>query len=86
MRSEFKKERFVYIFIIISLIDGGIAEKYGNSATWLSVIASLVLLLGLANWLEFPWIMVHLERWLNLVYRAGERWIAGKKSDEVEPI
>ena len=70
-KSEFRKERFVYYFIIAVLFNLFISTASNGMTCSISVIASVILLIGLAKWLEFPWVVTHLEVWLE---RAGRAW------------
>jgi hypothetical protein len=63
LRAEFRRERFVYIFVITVLVDSLMLAQAPVSAAWFVVVASLVLLIGLAKWLEFPWVVTALEGW-----------------------
>jgi di/tricarboxylate transporter len=63
LRAEFRRERFVYIFIIAALFDALLLSVAPASAAWFMVVASLVLLIGCAKWLEFPWVIAELEGW-----------------------
>lgn len=82
--AQFRKERFVYIFVIITLLDSLFISFAPQNVSIFLCLASLILLIGLANWLEFPWIITHLERWHAALLSKFE----GKKSesDKIEPM
>jgi di/tricarboxylate transporter len=63
IRAEFRRERFVYIFVIAALFDSLMLAVAPPSAAWFIVLASLILLIGCARWLEFPWVLSELEGW-----------------------
>lgn len=48
------------------------------------IVVALLLSIGLAKHLDFPWIGMHLEKWHDLFYRAAEKWLLGKKPQESE--
>jgi hypothetical protein len=53
------------------------------SAASFALIASLILLIGLAKWLEFPWVMAELEGWHN---RLVSLWHSKTNTKpEIEP-
>ena len=81
MKSEFRKERFVYCFVIAVLFNLFVSTVANGLTASLSVVSTLILLIGLAKWLEFPWVVTHLEVWLD---RAGRAWDAkfGKPDQE----
>lgn len=87
IKANFNRERFTYYFVIALLFNiliASIAPK--NSMLYLSIVGCLMLLIALGKWLDFPWISSHLERWHDLFFRFCERWMIGKKPDEVEPL
>lgn len=84
LKSELRKERFVFIFVIITLFDGLILQTGSIALFWYFAVSSLILLIGLARWLEFPWVIVNLEGWLNRLGRAFDKKFLGK-NDDIEP-
>jgi hypothetical protein len=64
LKAEFRKERFVYIFIIGALFDTLMLAVAPGMASSFVLIATIILLIGLAKWLEFPWV-TELEGWHN---------------------
>jgi antibiotic biosynthesis monooxygenase (ABM) superfamily enzyme len=87
--AYFKKERFVYIYIITILFNLLIGSLVGQSNSPLfgfSVVSSLILLVSLAKWLEFPWVVTELERWLNRMGRLFDRKFGDGERDKIEPL
>jgi hypothetical protein len=80
-KANFNKERFVYIFTIVTLVDVCIGWSAPSSVFATLIVASIIILIGLANWLEFPWVVENLGRWLTMI----ERRFSGQKQDETEP-
>lgn len=70
-KAEFRKERFVHIFVILCLFDGLMAAVANTTTFSFFLVASLILAIALAKWLEFPWIVTDLDRWLK---RLGDLW------------
>ena len=64
-RTERKQERFFWFFAVTALLN----VLFFTLAPWAAAICfllfSLVGLIGLAKWLEVPWVVTHLERWLE---------------------
>ena len=80
-----RKERFVYIFIIISMFDG-LMLSTGNEGLFLYFLfMSLIILIGLANWLEFPWVVVNLEKFLNRAGKSWDKWLGIGDDSKIEP-
>ena len=79
--AHFNKERFVYLFVIAVLVVAFIGSVAPRSVFGFLIISSLISLIGLANWLEFPWIIEHLSRWEHLFFRR----IEGKNDNDFEP-
>lgn len=71
-RTERKQERFFWFFAVTALanvIVGSLAPWYAAS---IFVLFSLTGLVALASWLEVPWIVRHLERWLDRAHSKNE--------------
>ena len=59
----------------------------GSSAVFgFSIITSLILLIALAKWLDFPWIVTDLERWHVRLGHWFDRKFGGGKIDKIEPL
>lgn len=71
--TRFNNERFVYLFVIVVLVDAFMGSFAPGTVFGFLIISSLILLIGLAKWLEFPWIIEHLSRWEHLFFRLFER-------------
>jgi hypothetical protein len=71
-RAERRVERFFFLFVISILFDA-ILYKYLDSGWAFTVLTVmiLILLIGVANWLEVPWVVRHLEACLV--------WMSGRK-------
>jgi len=86
LKSSFNRERYIYAFSI-GILFNIIIASFGNNATiGISIVGSLLLFLGLASFLDFPWITPHLNRWHDLAFRVCEKWFMGKKVEETEPL
>ena len=70
-RTERKQERFFWFFAVSSLLN----VIFFSLAPWLAascfLLFSLVGLIGLAKWLEVPWVVTHLTKMLNLAHKAN---------------
>jgi hypothetical protein len=82
---EIRKERFVYIFVMLCLFDGLILAIAPKSVCIFFIISSLILAIALAKWLEFPWIVTNLEVWLTRLGRMWDQKFGGGPGDEIEP-
>ena len=70
---ERKQERFFWIFVIVALINvlvGSLAPWYVET---IFLIFSIIGLIGCANWLGVPWVVTHLERWLDRVSNSKSK-------------
>jgi hypothetical protein len=65
VKTERKQERFFWIFGVVGLMNVIIV----NSTPWYGascfLLFSLIFLIAAARYLEVPWIVQHLERWLD---------------------
>ncbi len=79
----FKRERFVYLYIIIVLFDGLILSIADIKAFSFFLLATLILAIALAHWLEFSWIVTDLRVWLNKLHK--DRKLSSDRANEIEP-
>lgn len=76
-KTERKQERFFCLFTVCALINT-LISALTTWHTWLVLMLfTLILLIGVATWLEVPWVVRHLERWLERLSRS-------KADDETE--
>jgi hypothetical protein len=73
--AQFNKERFCYWFAIVSLFNILVANNLSNTAIFISVASSLIFVIGIGKWLDFPFIHDRLDRWERLAFEACKRWI-----------
>ncbi|KSV84526.1 hypothetical protein N183_11915 [Sinorhizobium sp. Sb3] len=85
LKANFNRERFVYILSIAILFNILIASIGNRSMVGIGLVGSLLLLLGLSKFLDFPWIVAHLDRWHDLALRACEKFV-DKPKEETEPL
>jgi hypothetical protein len=87
LKAEFRRERFVYAFVIVFLFNCFVGSVGPAGVFALSIVASLIFLIAMGKWLKFPWAMKSLERWHNLCLEFAERKIRGKPpaEEETEP-
>jgi hypothetical protein len=84
--AQFNKERFCYLFAIISLLNILVANNMSNPAIFISVVSSLILVIGIGKWLDFPFIYNRLDRWERLAFETCKRWFyKGKLPSGNEP-
>jgi hypothetical protein len=85
LKAEFRRERFVYTFIIATLF----CLLVGVATSWwlffFSVVAATVLLIAMAHWLDFPWVVANLQRWNDAMHTFFLKRANGKP-EEVEPL
>ena len=76
IRAERRTERFFWSFCLIAVLNVYVASHSPVLATVTCILFSLILSLGLAKWLEVPWLSRYLERWfekmLGNIPRPGE--------------
>ena len=88
LKVGFKRERFLYYFIIQGLVLGLVGSYVPGFVFTVLIVFSLLSSIGLAKYLDFPWIVLHLEKWEHLCYEAAQKRLLGKKPEEPqnEPI
>ncbi|RWK81030.1 hypothetical protein [Mesorhizobium sp.] len=86
IKVEAKRVYFVLSFIATAFFLLFVASVGNRAVIAIAIAASLILLIGIAKWLEFPWVVLNLERWHDMFFKACERWIGGKKPPTTEPV
>ncbi|AHD08089.1 ABC transporter permease [Phaeobacter gallaeciensis] len=88
LKVGFRRERFLYYFIIQGLILGVVGPHLPGAVFGVLIVFCLLFSIGLAKFLDFPWIVLHLERWEQLLYDGAKKRILGPPESEVttEPL
>ena len=71
---------------MIILFDGFVGQLARTSVFVFFIVASLILSIALARWLEFPWIVTDLEVWLARVGRWLDNRFGKNEPDKTEPM
>lgn len=69
LKVGFKRERFLYYFIIQGLVLGLIGPYVPGYVFTAMIVIALLFSIGLAKYLDFPWIVLHLEKWSSFSMR-----------------
>ncbi|MDR6955963.1 hypothetical protein J2X65_005350 [Ancylobacter sp. 3268] len=85
-KAQYNKERFCYHFIIVALFNMLMLGGQSSAVATLSLIASLILLIGIGKWLDFPFIHDRLDKWERLFFRAFEKKTTNKIDIDTEPM
>lgn len=87
MKKDARRVYFVLSFIATAFFLLFVASVGSSPAIAIAVAASLILLIGIANWLEFPWVVITLERWHDMFFKFCDGWLNGKtKALTTEPV
>jgi hypothetical protein len=65
-KAQRKTERFFWIFVVVFLVEAYLASNVGWWQFTLVTALAIVFLIGIANWMEVPWIVRHLEACLAI--------------------
>lgn len=68
------------------LFDALVGSLGSSTVFGFLIVTSLILLIGLAKWLEFPWIVTELERWHVRLGRWFDRKFGTGEGDKIEPL
>lgn len=85
-KASFSRERFVYIFCLVVLFDILIGQHVPGYVFSFTIVASVLFLIGIGKWLDFPFIHDRLDRWERLLFDAAKAKITGKKPLDTEPM
>jgi hypothetical protein len=74
LRVEKKQERFFWAMSLIASINLFVAHTSAWSVSLVFLTFSIIFLVGFAKVCEVPWVVTHLERWLDRTARPrGEK-------------
>lgn len=82
------RDRFLYVFIITVLLVCLVGPNLPTALLGYIIVASLIFTISMANYLDFPWAILPLERWLDLIYKVAEKRFLGKDNNnsKTEPL
>lgn len=86
VKRDARRVYFVLSFVATAFFLLFVASVGNSAVIAIAIAASLVLMIGIAKWLEFPWVVVNLERWHDMFFKACEGKLTGKKAQTTEPI
>lgn len=87
LKIRLNRERFLSCFIGIVLAVCLVGPSLPNIVLGYLIIASLIFIIVLAKYLDFPWAVPILERFLELLFKGLEKKLVGNSADEkTEPI
>lgn len=84
LKQSFARERFIYIFITSLLFIMALGQSLTGALLGILVAFVLVFLIAMGKYLDFPWIVLPLERWHDMLFNATERRLNGPQIT-VEP-
>ena len=85
LKTSFNRERFIYIFISSLLAVMAIGPHLSGALLSILVVGIIIFLLGMGKYLDFPWIVLPLERWHDMIFNAAEKKLNGKNPVGIEP-
>ena len=85
IKTSFNRERFIYIFVCALLLTLAVGPHLSGAMLSILVIGVVIFLLGMGKYLDFPWIVLPLERWHDMMFNAADKRLNGGGSLGVEP-
>jgi hypothetical protein len=86
LKVRFNRERFVYIFIATVLAASLIGPTLSGWILAFFLLSVFIFLISIGEYLDFPWAVVPMKRWMDLAYRACEKRALGKGGNEPPAI
>lgn len=85
LKTSFARERFIYIFIcsLLAIMSPGPHLSIGLLSVL--IVGVVIFLLGMGKYLDFPWIVLPLERWHDMIFNAANKRLNGSDTISVEP-
>ena len=85
LKTSFARERFIHIFISTLLFIMALGPNLSVTLLSVLIVGAVVFLLGMGKYLDFPWIVLPLERWHDMVFNAANKRLNGYDPTTVEP-
>ena len=85
LKTGFNRERFIYIFISSVLALMAIGPNLSGALLSILLVSIVVFLLGMGKYLDFPWIVLPLERWHDMLFNAADKRLNGNRAPGIEP-
>lgn len=84
VKQAFARERFIYLFVMSVLFVTTLGPNLSTAMLVFLIASVLIFLIAMGKYLDFPWVVIPLERWHDLILNAAERRLNGPPI-EVEP-
>lgn len=84
LKQSFARERYIYLFVMSVLFVTTLGPNMSGAMLIFLIAAVLIFLIAMGKYLDFPWIVIPLERWHDLIFNAAERRL-NRQAIEVEP-
>jgi hypothetical protein len=85
LKTGFNRERFIYIFISSLLAIMAFGPHLSGALLSILVVGIVIFLLGMGKYLDFPWIVLPLERWHDMLFNAANKRLNGGGPVGIEP-
>lgn len=85
LKTAFARERFIYIFVCSLLSVMALGPHLSGALLAILIVGLVIFLLGMGKYLDFPWIVLPLERWHDMIFNAANKRLNGSGSAGIEP-
>jgi uncharacterized membrane protein YhaH (DUF805 family) len=85
LKTAFNRERFIYIFVSSLLTIMAIGPYLSGALLSILVVGVVIFVLGMGKYLDFPWIVLPLERWHDVLLKSADKWLNGQPAIGIEP-
>ena len=84
LKQSFARERYIYLFVMSVLFVTTLGPNMSGTMLLFLIAAVLIFLIAMGKYLDFPWVVIPLERWHDLLFNAAERRL-NRQVIEIEP-
>ena len=84
LKVRFNRERYIYIFISTVLATALIGPNLSGWILAFFLVCTSIFLISIGEYLDFPWAVILMKRWMDLAIRAFEKRLIGK-GDSAKP-
>lgn len=84
LKTSNSRERYVILFLLNVAVVATVGTFSPGYVFLFLIAATIILQIGLANWLNFPWVIQPLTRWLKILERWMEKKLGTRDTSDTE--
>jgi hypothetical protein len=85
LKTAFNRERFIFTFVACLFAVMALGPHLTGALLSILLVGIVIFLLGMGKYWDFPWIVLPLERWHDMLFNAADKRLNGGGLTGIEP-